>query len=865
MTKTDIISTDKADTPRAFLVILKRHAPLIVTCLLFIAGAYALYHLLAPLDMRVVMQQVLATPPHLVAGALAATVASYAALICYDWSALRYIGRTAPPSSVVLGGFLGYALGNTIGLSAVSGGAVRYRIYSALGLDAFEVAAISTFAATAFGVGSTLIGLVALVLLPGALSDLLPWPPETVRWGSIALCAVMAAIGAAIALRGGALKLGRFRLTAPSGGDMIRQLVITFVDIVMAAMALYLLLPAGSLPFTELLAVFAIATLAGVASHVPGGIGVFESIVIAAIPATVPVEDVVTGLLLYRLIYFLLPFMVALLLLSLTEVWSAAGARLPQIPSLMPVVRAGRSMIPAATGALALAAGLFMMFAGFLPHPAAAELETILPLSLLAGGPMVSSILGTLLAVLAVPLLHRSQLALWIVLGALVLGTFLAMTRTEDTARVLLLAGMALLLWPCRREFYRTARLSRNVLSSRWWFAALSMLAAFGVTAVLLHVGAVPPDAMWWQMAGGSPADSAWRTTLAGSVILGAVLLYVGLRVARATTEAPDTAALARAAAIIGEHGDGADMIILTGDKTLMFGPGGQSVLAYGVKGKSWIAMGAPVGVAEDVADLAWDFRDAARAAGSRPVFYEAPAAFAPQAIDMGLKLHKMGEEAVVPLARFSLDGPDRKRLRTTFNRARRDGLTFEILDAPCADLIEALRPLSDTWLADQSAREKCFSVGRFDPAWLARTRIAVVRLNGEVCAFANIMDTGRSAAIDLMRHGAQVPAGTMEYLFVELLLAMKAEGKTRFSLGMVPFAGLSGRKGATLWARFGNLIYVRGQRFYSFEGLRRFKAKFDPEWHPRYFCCRTSLPPVGPLSEAARLISGSARGIIGK
>ena len=122
MTETQQISSEAAAAGHAarsdatgLVAGLKRNAPRIITVLLFLAGAWALYHLLEPLDLRTVLHQVLNTPPHLVAGALLATVASYASLICYDWSALRYLGKTAPASSVALGGFLGYALGNTIG------------------------------------------------------------------------------------------------------------------------------------------------------------------------------------------------------------------------------------------------------------------------------------------------------------------------------------------------------------------------------------------------------------------------------------------------------------------------------------------------------------------------------------------------------------------------------------------------------------------------------------------------------------------------------------------------------------------------------------------------------------------------------
>jgi phosphatidylglycerol lysyltransferase len=125
------------------------------------------------------------------------------------------------------------------------------------------------------------------------------------------------------------------------------------------------------------------------------------------------------------------------------------------------------------------------------------------------------------------------------------------------------------------------------------------------------------------------------------------------------------------------------------------------------------------------------------------------------------------------------------------------------------------------------------------------------------------LLAAGRhSAAIDLMRHLPDAPGGTMDFLFTEVMLRLKAEGLAEFSLGMAPFAGLKLRRGSDLWTRFGALVYQYGDRFYNFDGLRRFKAKFDPDWRPRYFCCRSILPPVAALADTARLISGTARGL---
>jgi phosphatidylglycerol lysyltransferase len=133
------------------------------------------------------------------------------------------------------------------------------------------------------------------------------------------------------------------------------------------------------------------------------------------------------------------------------------------------------------------------------------------------------------------------------------------------------------------------------------------------------------------------------------------------------------------------------------------------------------------------------------------------------------------------------------------------------------------------------------------------------VRQGGRTVAFANLLPggTGRMATVDLMRHAGDAPPGTMEFLFTDLMLRLKAEGFAAFSLGMAPLSGLAPERSHRLWDRFGALVYRHGGSFYNFEGLRAFKEKFDPDWHPRYLAAPSALPPLLPLADAARLIGG--------
>lgn len=850
----------------------KAFAPYVIVAALFAAGLYALYKLLAPIDLRAVMQQVRATPAPTLALAFLATLGGYAALIGYDWSALRYIGKSLPFRVVALGGFLGYAFGNTIGLNAVSGGAVRYRIYSALGLDGFDVAAIATFASLSFGFGATIIGLASLAFHPDALQSFVALDPASIRWGAAAmLLALVLALGG-LASRRSEIHLWRFRIRAPSPSIMAGQVGFTIVDLTLSALTLYVLLPASDLGFATFLAVFAAATMIGVLSHVPGGVGVFESVVIAALSPSVPLDQAAAALLLYRLIYYLAPFGLAILLLALSET-GVARARLgrhlgPSGEIGRSAVKAVSSVAPVAIAAMVFGSGLWMLVSTLVPNmsEAADELELLLPLAFVEGGALLSSLIGAVLVIVAHGLVRRMDGAFWIATAALWAGAGAALLHGVDYDRAILLAVVALVIFPCRREFYRPARLTRTLLTPSWFVLISGVVISGAFLLFFAHKSTAYAHELWWQFAVDEAAPTSMRAGVLASFTLFGLLVFIALRPAKAVSRPSAVSDLDRVARIIGSQPNPDANLVLTGDKRLHLASSLDAFVMYGVQGRSWIALGDPIGPRESASETAWSFMDAASRAGARPAFYEVSEAFLPLWIDMGLKLHKLGEEAIVDLAGFDLAGGARKRLRSAHNKALKDGLALEILQPPhTSALLSSLQRISDSWLAEKRSREKRFSVGRFTESYLNRLPLAVVRTGAEPVAFANLLvtDEREMATIDLMRHSADAPSGVMEFLFTELMLQMKAGGYRRFSLGMAPLSGLESRRGATLWTRFGAQLYRHGGHFYNFEGLRRFKDKFDPDWRPRYLACSTAMPPLVVLADVSILIAGGVRGVV--
>lgn len=837
--------------------------PYVLTAALFALGAFALYHLLKPVDLKQVMTQVRATPWHIIAGALLAMITGYCALIGYDWSALRYLGKKLPFPVIMTGGFLGYALGNTIGAGPVTGGAVRYRIYSALGLTGYDIAAIAVFGSIAFGLGASVIGFGALAYHPFALQSLTSISPAVLRWGAIAALLASLAAVLALGLRKTEFRIRGHHFKSPSLPLMAGQFLFTAIDIMMAAIVLYLLLPASDLGFATFLAVFAAAIFAGVASHVPGGVGVFETVIIAALPASVPVDQAAAGLLLYRLIYYLVPFALALVLLALSELRMASTkVQSPTVQALAPVFGAVSAIVPLAMSAMIFASGVVMLFSSLIPPSSefAEGLEVLVPLGFVEGGALLSSAIGAALLVIAHGLLRRAEGAYWLAVLALGAGILASLMQGVDYDRAIVLLLMLLVLLPCRREFYRSTRLTRNPMSLRWVLLVASVVIAALAVFFFAHKATPFSNDLWWQFATDQAAPRALRAGLVGSVLVATLVLIMAMRPARITGGVASAEEMERARAIVAAQNNPDANFVMTGDKSILFSDNGRAFLMYRVQGRSWIALGDPVGDSDAAGQLVWEFYDAANAANGRAVFYEVSTAYLPLWAEMGLALHKMGEEGIVPLDSFSLEGSNRKKLRAAYNRAGRDGLSFEVLPAPVDDdTLETMRAISDQWLADKKSKEKQFSVGRFDPDYLRHFPIAVVRLEGRMVAFANILATDgkEMATIDLMRHANDAPSGLMDYLFIALMLQLKADGYAEFSLGMAPLSGLETRRGSRWTMKLASMVYRHGGHFYNFEGLRAFKDKFDPEWRPRFLAAPPQTNILVIAADAAALVSG--------
>jgi phosphatidylglycerol lysyltransferase len=843
----------------------RRHSTswaLAATVTIAFLGFFALHRLLLEVRPADVLAAIKALSVRQIVAALFCTAVSYLVLTLYDVLALRIIGKPLPWRTAALASFTSYTLSHNLGLALVTGGSARYRVYTAAGLDPGDIARIIATASMAFWSGVLVLAGAALAIHPTAMAiGAYAVPLGLQRAGGLAMLTAIAALVTLAARPGRSISIGGWSLPLPSVRQALAQIAVAACDLAFAGAALFVLVPGASLSLlpTFVLA-YAVAIVVAVVTHVPGGIGVFEAVLVACLPAANK-PRLFAALIAYRIIYYLVPLALGALLLAWHE---GRQWRQPIAKAVSGVQRITGGIAPTMLSALVFIGGVVLLVSGALPAiPLRMRaLHAIVPLPFSEASHIAASLTGTVLLLLTPGLYRRLDGAFWLTRGLLLAGAGFSLLKGFDYEEALILTSICALLQWTKQSFYRRTRLTADILS-KGWLATVAIAVGLSIWVGLFAYKSVSyQDQLWWELARRGDASRFLRASFAVAICLVIAAVW---RLLRPPPQAAGLAtidpAIRDAALATTSRSD--SFLALTGDKNLLASASGDAFLMYRVQGHSWIVMGDPVGPQNAWPELLWRLRDMADAAQGRVLLYQISQRALPIAIELGLQLVKYGEEARVDLSAFSLAGPRCKSMRHGERRAMRDGATFEIVamaDVPA--IMPALRKVSQQWLAAKKQTEKGFSVGRFEPGYLSQFDCAVVRHEGQIVAFMNIWATRNhdELSVDLMRHADVLPCGTMDFLFVNLMRWGQANGYRWFNLGIAPLSGLEARRLSPFWARAGALLYRHGAAFYGFEGLRAYKEKFSPKWEPRYIAGPHGAPMARALMDLLALISPKDR-----
>ena len=272
--------------------------------------------------MAEIMADVRDTPSHLLIAAALSAAASYVVLVGYDWLATRHLGYVLPLRTLAAASFASFTMSHTLGVTVLTGGTVRYRIYTRAGVRGGDIAMIILLCGWTFWLGIVAVAGLGLVIAPDLATPFKNLAPSAERWaGAILLLGTLSYLLLASLWRR-EFRIWRYSFFIPDGRETLLQIVIGAIDLAFAGGALYLLLPdVGAPDLLTFLTIYSVAMVVGALSHSPGGLGVFEGVILLLMPEA-PKAGVLAALVLFRLIYTYIPFLLGLVVIAIQE-WRA--------------------------------------------------------------------------------------------------------------------------------------------------------------------------------------------------------------------------------------------------------------------------------------------------------------------------------------------------------------------------------------------------------------------------------------------------------------------------------------------------------------------------------------------------------------
>ena len=837
---------------------------------------WLLLHGIDEFDLPEMQRTLLEVPtlPALGIAVLALLAVAFTGLI--DVVIARWLGLAMPMREVLRLAFVANALANVLNLSGAVGSGVRL-----LGFSAQRVELPSGAALIGLQVLSLPLGLSVLIVAALATGSLPAMPGTATRWLATSVLVAAACYLPAFFVLTARRKLMRW---LPRGIDLpplrlkLGLAALSCGDWILGAAVLYgcLYISGAHVKAGPMLGSFAVAQTLGLLSLIPGGFGVFDGLMLLALtgggydPAAI-----LSGLFLFRLAYYLVPLLAGLYLGSgmlagrlRVPAFARAAARLQTHPlfgllGLPASLLAGLGM--RALAILTFGAGLVLLGSAAIPavHEHIVVVRANLPLAAVESSYWLSILTGVLLLGLGRGIDGRLRVAYRLTQPLLVIGALLAVTKGLHYGEALFLLSIAMLLRMRKREFTQRAMSLTSLTTFTWLGGLLVVVLAFFAIGVWAVLGDDSFDI--WYFGFGEHSSRIARGLFAAALGVFAYLAWQSFAVRRPPLKLPDHTELERARAIYLEHGGGEFAhLSFMGDKHLFWSADNHAVVAYGAVRDRLVALGSPCGPEPAIKRAILDFRHFADAQDRVPLFYEVLEPELSLYHDLGFDLFKLGELATIRLDQFTLAGKRWEDLRQAVNRSLKEQLTFELVEPPFDTvLMTELERVSDEWLADKDAHEKSFSLGHFDPDYFAWSPLALVRRAGELIAFANVLPPygpNGTASVDLMRHVDAAPRGTMDFLFARVMQWAKERGHETFSLGMAPLSAVGDNPYARVNERLAALAFQYGGRFYNYQGLRRYKEKFAPEWTGSYLAYPRGSWVPGLLIDIAALVAGGYR-----
>lgn len=621
--------------------------------------------------------------------------------------------------------------------------------------------------------------------------------------------------------------------------------LVSAVEWFVAALILYLAayIVGIHIAFPTFIGIFIIAALSGLISFIPGGFGSFDLVVILGMKGlNIPEEKIVLAVLLYRFAYYLFPLLVALILSTFEfkgtakRYWEDSKFSVPMkdMSSLLASYQKdvlGR--IPSFSIAMLL---IFTSLVFFLNN------ITIIYDGLYAPNHNLYYVIVAihtcaclLLLLNAYGVYCGSKRAILFSITSVIL--IFGVTAYTYVSYILL--GWLIIIIILLGIFYRRATIIKRP------FRLSKLLVSIVIGAMILLINHIiitstfrTLDIFHVEVDTSILRYYFWITIILVAVVVGFIVWWFEHRYRVLRTDE----ALEICQDIVSEYGGHfLSHLMYSGDKKFFVNKQHDAFIMYRYKNNAYIVLGDPVGNSNSFNNLLEEFYTEAKFLGYDIIFYQVTDKYMSLYHNFGNQFFKLGEEAVIDLDNFTTSGKKKRGLRATLNKLEESGMTFEVIQPPFSDsLLKELKDVSDEWLGDKN--EMHFSVGQFDTFYLNQAPIALIKDKDEqVIAFSSIMPVvdKEIISVDLIRWKLDSELPLMDGLYLKILLWAKTCGYHKFNMGMATLSNVGQVQFSFYGERIAGRVFEHFNGLYRFQGLRRYKEKFKPDWEPRFLVYR--------------------------
>lgn len=773
--------------------------------------------------------------------ALILALSYYLILGGYDVVAFKFINIPIKFKNVFFTCFISNALGNNTGYSMLFGGSIRYRLYSLYNVSILNVTKVLFFSSATIWFGLLIIGGIVFTFFPVEFSDSKFFFNSSKPIGIFFLIVVFSYTLLSL-FKSKPIKLfNKWTITFPNIKITLWQMLLATADWVIASCTLFVLLPAGEIPYITLLQIFLVAQMLGILSQVPGGMGVFETAIVMMLPEATQSSYVMGALLAYRAIFYFFPLGIALLLLASHEFFRAKKRF-----KVLARFYGGRmaSLIPQALSVSVFIGGTIILFSGVTDVSSSIiqRLNNYISPIILDFLHFAVSVIGIILLFISRGLILRIKKAHTIAVILLSLLFPLALINGYGHEKIIFLLVLLSLIIPAKKYFYRDLNLISVKLNMLWF----SLISAVFIASTWLCFFVYRPDFYSWDkfiniLFSASDAGRSLRICI-GIIITIAIVIVVETwkryKYKQSSIDLNNIKKISDSSIYV--YGNYAF------ENKNLFDMNTGSFIMYSQINNNAIVFGDPVGNIKTGKELIWSFKEMTDLKGITPIFVYLGYKNLKIYDDIGLDIASFGVDANISLSNFSQDTKELSDMKQLSEKLDESGYSFEIVDKN-----EFIKNKKYIGFVDYQWEKDFGNLKNkmFDISVNSANKYIIIKKDNFISAYAYLLlsNHGYEVFVSNVRYITDCHKEILQYILFKAVIWAKQNDYKWFNLGLTPSDEVIIDENFNSKAR----IFVFAEHFkYDMSALKEFKSKFNPVWKKKYVAFYTGKNMINFLKD---------------